>query len=116
VDIATTSDPLSAGYFVGWARVGEWLTYTVSAAESRAYDVSVRLANVGSGAAFRIEVDGVDRTGAIAVPNTGGWDTWQTVTVGNIPMTQGVHVIRLVMVNRNVENSSVANFGYLSFQ
>ena len=116
VDISTTSDPLSAGYFVGWARVGEWLTYTVSAEESRAYDVSVRLANVGSGAAFRIEVDGVDRTGAIAVPNTGGWDTWQTVNVGNIPLTQGAHVIRLVMVNRNVENSSVANFGYLSFQ
>ena len=116
VDIATTADPLSGGYLLGWARVGEWLTYTVNATESRSYAVAARLANVGSGATFRVEVDGVDRTGAIAVPNTGGWDTWQTVSLGNIPLTQGLHVIRLVMLTRNVENSSVANFGYFTFQ
>lgn len=116
VDVATTADPLSGGYLLGWARVGEWLTYTVNATESRSYAMAARLANVGSGATFRVEVDGVDRTGAIAVPNTGGWDTWQTVSLGDISLTEGLHVIRVVMLTRNVENSSVANFGYFSFQ
>ncbi|HJR58571.1 MAG TPA: carbohydrate-binding domain-containing protein [Vicinamibacterales bacterium] len=116
VDIGPTGDPSSGGYYVGWTRVGEWLNYTVNATQTRTYTVNVRLANVGSGATFRIEVDGVDRTGPVSVPNTGGWDVWQTIAVGGIPFNQGEHVIRLVMLTRNAENSGVGNFGYLSLQ
>jgi hypothetical protein len=116
VDINTTDDPNSAGYYVGWTRVGEWLKYTVNVAETRNYTLQVRVANEGTGATFRVEVDGVDRTGAIAVPNTGGWDRWQTVSVSGIPLSQGTRVIRLVMVSRNNENAGVGNYGYLAFQ
>ena len=28
-----------------------------------------------------VAFDGVDKTGAIAVPNTGGWQNWQTVNI-----------------------------------
>jgi hypothetical protein len=63
-----------------------------------------------------VEVDGVDRTGAITVPNTGGWDVWQSISLGNIALTQGSHVIRVVMLTRNVENSSVGNFDYFAFE
>ena len=116
VDLAATSDPSSGGYYLGWARVGEWVRYTVNVAETRDYTLHARLANVGSGATFRVEVDGTDRTGALAVPNTGGWDVWQTLSVRGIPLTQGSHVIRVVMVTRNAENSSVGNFGYFRFE
>jgi hypothetical protein len=78
--------------------------------------VTARVANVGSGATFRIEVDGVDRTGPIAVPNTGGWDTWQSAAVGGLSLSQGTHVVRLVMLSSNGQNAGVGNFGYLSFQ
>ena len=114
VDIG--ADPATGDFFVGWARVGEWLRYTVNVTESRTYRVGARLANLGSGATFRVEVDGVDRTGAITVPNTGGWDAWQNVNLGNIVLTQGSHVIRVVMLTRNVENSSVGNFDYFAFE
>lgn len=116
VDIGPTGDPGSGGYYVGWTRVGEWLTYTVDVTQSRSYSVQVRIANVGSGAAFRLEVDGVDRTGAIALPNTGGWDAWQTITVSGIPLETGRRVLRLVMVARNAENAGVGNYGHLSWQ
>jgi hypothetical protein len=116
VDIAPTSDASSGGYHVGWARVGEWLKYTVNVTQTRNYTLSVRLANIGTGATFRVEADGVDLTGPVSVPNTGGWDTWQTVTISGVGLTQGQRVLRLVMLTRNAENSSVANFGYLRFQ
>ena len=116
VDIGPTSDPSSGGFYVGWTRVGEWLKYTVNATATRNYALNVRVANVGSGAAFRIEVDGVDATGLVGVPSTGDWNIWQTITLANIALTQGEHVVRLVMVAHNAENSGVGNFGYFSFQ
>ena len=115
VDIGPTGDPSSGGYYVGWTRTGEWLTYTVDVLATRTYAVQVRVANVGSGATFRIEVDGVDRSGPVAVPNTGGWDVWQTVNVTGIPLAQGRRLIRLVMVGRNAENAGVGNVSWLRF-
>jgi hypothetical protein len=109
-------DQATGNYFLGWARVGEWLNYSVNVTENRTYRVGARVANLGSGATFRVEVDGVDRTGAITVPNTGGWDVWQSISLGNIALTQGSHVIRVVMLTRNVENSSVGNFDYFAFE
>ena len=116
VDIGATANAGGIGYYVGWTRVGEWLTYTVNATTTRTYTVSALVANVGTGAAFRIEVDGVDRTGSIALPNTGGWDAWQTVSVGDIAVDQGQHVVRVVMVARNGDNSGVGNYAFLSLQ
>jgi hypothetical protein len=116
VDIASTSDPSSDDYYVGWTRVGEWLKYTVIVAETRNYTLNVRVANVGSGATFRVEVDGVDVTGPVSVPHTAGWELWQTRSLTSIPLSQGQRVIRLVMVTRNAENNGAGNYGYLSFE
>jgi len=116
VDVGLTTDQFSGGYYVGWTREGEWLKYTVNATETDSYVLGVRVANVGSGAQFRLEVDGVDVTGPVSVPNTGGWDVWQTVSLSGITLTEGQHVLRLVMVTRNVENSGVGNFGYILFE
>jgi hypothetical protein len=116
VDIGLTSDTTPAGYYVGWTRAGEWLTYTVDVTQTRDYTLDVRVANLGSGASFRVEVDGVDQTGAIPLPNTGGWDIWQTVSAGVIPLTQGQHVVRLFMVTRNADNSGAGNYNYVSLQ
>ena len=116
VDIGPTGDAGNADYFLGWARVGEWVKYTVYATQTRQYTLQVRIANVGSGASFRIEVDGADVRDSIGVPDTGGWDTWKTISLAGIPLNQGQHVIRIVMVTSNRENSSVGNFGFFSLQ
>ena len=116
VDIYPTSDTNGAGYYVGKTRVGEWLKYTVNVTQTRSYTLNVRVANIGTGATFRLEVDGNDVTGPVSVPNTGDWDVWQTVSVGGISLTQGQHVLRLVMVSSNTQNAGVGDIDYLMFQ
>jgi hypothetical protein len=116
VDLSPTDDPSSGGYCVAWGREGEWLKYSVNATEARTYALHVRVANVGSGAKFGIEVDGVDATGPVSVPETGGWDVWQTISLSGITLSQGPHVIRLVMLTCNGQNSGVGNFGYFLFE
>jgi hypothetical protein len=116
VDVGTTSDPSSGGYYVGWTRVGEWLQYTVNVTEARAYTLNVGVANAGSGASFRLDVDGVVLAGPMSLPNTGGWAAWQTVSRSGIVLSQGQHYIRLVMVASNTQNAGAGNYGYLSFQ
>jgi hypothetical protein len=61
------------------------------------YAFDVRVASLGAGGTFHIEVNGVDKTGPIAVPNTGDWQTWTTLRRTEVPLAPGVQVLRLVM-------------------
>jgi hypothetical protein len=110
VDIEPTSDA-DGGYNVGWARAGEWLKYTVNVAVTGSYRLEARVANIGTGASFHVEVDGVDRTGPIAVPDTGAWQTWQTVTTAGIPLTAGERVIRVIL-DTATAGGAVGNYNW----
>jgi hypothetical protein len=96
VDIGPSTDG-DGGYYIGWTRAGEWLTYTVNVAATGTYTLSTRVANVGTGATFHVEVDGVNSTGSIAVPDTGAWDAWQTITTSTISISAGPHILRVVL-------------------
>ena len=82
--------------------------------ERGTYTLDVRVANVGTGARFHVEIDGVDRTGPISVPNTGGWQTWQTVTRTGLSLTAGSHVITLVF-DTGTANGGVGNYNWVRF-
>jgi hypothetical protein len=111
VDIESTSDS-GGGYDVGWAVAGEWLNYSVTIGSAGTYDIDVRVASSGAGGTFHIEVDGVDKTGPLAVPNTGGWQTWTTINKGRVSLSAGAQVWRLVM-DTNGATSVVGNFNWL---
>jgi hypothetical protein len=111
VDIESTADA-GGGYDVGWTRPGEWLQYTVNVAADGQYDVRFRLASTGSGGVLHLEVDGVNATGAVQVPNTGGWQTWNTVTVRQVPLKAGTRRLRLAF-DANGSTGSVANVNRL---
>ncbi|HVD96827.1 MAG TPA: carbohydrate-binding protein, partial [Cytophagaceae bacterium] len=96
VDIEACSDA-GTGYDVGWTAAGEWLEYTVNVATTGAYDIGFRSAGTGNGS-VRVEVDGTDMTGTIALPNTGGWQTWTTTTKSNVSLTAGQHVFRVFII------------------
>jgi Carbohydrate binding module (family 6) len=110
VDIGTTADS-GGGYNIGWVHAGEWLKYTVNVTAGGTYALDLRVAQNGTGGTFHVEVDGANRTGAIAVPNTGGWQVWTTVTRTGISLTAGVHVVRVVM-DADGSGGSVANFNW----
>jgi len=94
VDIEQCSDG-GGGHNVGWTEAGEWLQYTVDVKTAGTYDIRFRVATTQSNRAMHLKVDGRDVTGRINVPNTGGWQQWQTVTVANIALEAGQRVFRL---------------------
>ncbi|GAL84876.1 endoglucanase-like protein [Sporocytophaga myxococcoides] len=109
VDIETTQDSDGA-YNVGYILQGEWLEYTVNVAASGKYDLDVRIAAEGENKSFHIEMDGVNVTGPINIPNTGGWQTWQTVTLNDINLTGGEHIMRIAF------DSDYMNLNYVEFK
>ena len=112
VDIERTSDS-GSGYDIGWVFAGEWLNYTVTVASAGNYDLDFRVASGGSGGTFHVEVNGVDKTGPITVPNTGGWQTWVTVRRSAVALPAGTQVWRLVM-DTNGATTAVGNFNSIT--
>src|SRR5262249_26370187 len=96
----------------GWVDAGEWLKYTVNVAAAGPYVVSFRVASLGPGGTFHLEMNGTNVTGAITVPNTGSWGTWQTVTK-TVTLSVGVQVARLVMDTAGLY--AVANVDSMTF-
>lgn len=109
VDIEATSD-VGGGYNIGYALNGEWLEYTVNVTNAGQYSLDLRMAADGTGKTLHVEIDGVNVTGAIPVPNTAGWQTWQTVTMNNLNLTAGQKVLRIVF------DSDYMNLNYVEFK
>lgn len=105
VDIETCSE---GGYNVGWIYSGEWLRFPWKATTTT-YNLQIRYAGTSAGTCH-LEVDGVNKTGSISLPATGGWQTWTTKNVGNISVTTGEHDIKLVM------DSGGFNINYFTLQ
>ncbi|MCU1385700.1 MAG: hypothetical protein JWL71_4397 [Acidobacteria bacterium] len=114
VDINTTNDT-GGGYRVGYTAAREWLNYTVKVAATKIYALDVRLASAGVGGTFHIEVNGVDKTGPIAVPNTGSWTTWKTITKTGVALSAGTQILRVVMDTIGA-SGSVANFNWFAIR
>ncbi len=94
VDIEVCTD-VGGGFNVGWMAANEWLEYTVNVAIPGVYRVDSRVASDATGGAFRITFDGIDQTGVINVPPTGGWQAWVTVSA-TAELAGGVQIMRFV--------------------
>lgn len=86
----------SQTHYVGGTADGEWLVYTVEITATGRYDLWVAAAAVQSGSCFRVEIDGVDVTGQVAVPVTGGVFA-EVAAASRLTLTAGTHQIRLVI-------------------
>jgi endonuclease/exonuclease/phosphatase family metal-dependent hydrolase len=107
VDIEATSN----GYAVGWAYAGEWLRYSVDVASGANYRLTARVASAGGGGTFHVEFNGIDRTGSLRVPNTGGWGSYQDVAV-DVYLDPGAQPMRLVL-DSNGSTGAVGNFSFI---
>ncbi len=84
------------GYNVGWIAQGEWLAYGVNVASAGAYDLTASVASLNAAGTFHLEVGGVNVSGPISFTATGGYQTWSSVVIKNVPLPAGQQVIRLV--------------------
>ena len=114
VDIRVTTDS-SGSYNVKSVRAGEWLAYSVNVLNAGTYSLDLRIASAGGGGTVRLTVDGTDVTGPIVLPDTGGWNTWQTVTRTGVALPAGQHVLRLVVV-ANGSSGTAADINWLAIR
>ena len=84
------------GYTIGYTNGGEWLKYTINVTTTGTYSLTTRLGSALSGATFHVEVDGVNKTGSLTVPNTGSWTVFTTIITPNISLSKGQHVMKVV--------------------
>jgi hypothetical protein len=109
VDISTTTDT-GGGYIIGWTATGEWVEYTVDVEAAGRYAIHLRIASLENGGAVRFFMSGEDVSNRITVPNTGGWQTWSTVTIPDVVLRSGRQTLRLF-----VEGGGF-NVNYMSFE
>jgi len=97
VDIEATTDT-GGGFNVGWIDAGEWLEYTVTLNEGT-YTVESRVASdIGNGA-FTVDLNGNEIVGTQNVANTGGWQSWTTLSSNPVTLPGGTHTVRVNMQN-----------------
>ncbi|MDX6340981.1 MAG: beta-glucosidase [Trebonia sp.] len=111
-ETADTQDTSAAGgaYDMGWTTPGQWFKYTVEVATAGIYTVSFRVSSpYGVTDALHIaNSSGTSLTGAVAVPNTGGYETWTTVDA-SITLAAGQQTLTVD------QDSNGFNFHYFAF-
>ena len=90
-------DAPGGSVYIGSTSGGQWMNYTVSVAATGNYTFETRLASATGGNTFHFEVDGVNKTGPIPIPNTGSAQNFQFVRVENISLDSGQRNVRLVI-------------------
>jgi hypothetical protein len=109
VDIEKSNDAFTLGYNVGWIEHGEWLKHTLTVQQSGTYDLNVRVSSPNSDGKILLKWDGQNLTDIFDVPNTGGWQNWETVTLNNIQLTSGIHTLKTTFLFGGF------NFNYIEF-
>jgi len=97
LDVEPTGDT-GGGWNVGAIAAGEWLQWSEIPLQGTV-TMKVRVATPNSGKRLRFVIDG-NAGPTIALPNTGGWQTYQTVNAGTFTFPNGTyHTVRLEFVD-----------------
>jgi hypothetical protein len=95
--VQTTTDT-GGGWNVGDIGSGEWEQWNEVPMQGTE-DLKVRVASPITGSQLQIAVDGVAGP-VITVPNTGGWQTWQTIDAGTFQFNPGTyHTVKITYPN-----------------
>ncbi len=95
VDIQPCTDLVFSNVFnVSNTEDGEWMQFTVNTSKTALYNINLRVSSLNSSGLFHFQEDGADICSSANVPSTGAWQAWQTKTVSNVVLTQGVHKLR----------------------
>lgn len=96
VKIEETGDT-GGGSNIGHFETDYWVEYRLDVAESSDYKADFRLASAVGNVSFQVLIDG-ELIETITVPETGGWQTYETVSIG-LPLAEGESVMKLNSVD-----------------
>jgi hypothetical protein len=85
----------TTGYAVNHFETDEWLAYTIEVAETREYDIALRVVSAFAASRFHVEIDGSAVTDPVSVPNAGNWEAFQWVEQRGVTLPAGRHVLRV---------------------
>jgi uncharacterized protein YjdB len=93
VQTQTTTDT-GGGLNVGWIDQGDWMDYFINVPSAGTYTIDLRLASQNSGRQLQLRV-GSTTLATVNVPNTGGWQNWQTVST-SVSLSSGDQTLRIL--------------------
>jgi hypothetical protein len=106
-----TADILGGGKNVGWQENGDWMDYSVNVGSTGNYNVTFRVATVNTGVQFQLRNSSGTALATVTVPNTGWWQTYQTVSA-QVPLTAGQQILRIVTTDAKITGW---NFNWMDF-
>ncbi|RKP57243.1 carbohydrate-binding protein [Cohnella endophytica] len=87
---------LEGGLNVAYIDAGDWMDYAVNIPTAGAYNVDFRVSSPYAGTQLQLR-SGATTLATVTVPNTGGYQTWQTVTA-NVNLAAGNQTLRVYAV------------------
>ena len=82
-------------YNIGWIEDNEWVKYTAEIAYDGKYNISFQIASTSTNGQVQVLIDDQVIIQSLNLPNTGGWDNWQTITEDSVELPRGTHSMRL---------------------
>jgi uncharacterized delta-60 repeat protein len=110
VDVAAVDRGDALQYVVTDTHPGEWLDYTIQESSAGPYVLYTILGSAQAGGTIHYEVDGVDVTGPIQVPDTGGTQRWRVVASPVFNLGAGQYLLRLSIDSAPRDGGNVADF------
>ncbi len=106
----TQNDTGAGADDLGWTTAGQWFNYTVNVATAGTYSVAFRVSSpYGITDALHIDNSaGTNLSGSVTIPNTGGYQTWTTVTA-SVTLTAGQQTLTVD------QDSNGWNLHYMTF-
>ncbi|MNI00682.1 Endoglucanase Z precursor [compost metagenome] len=88
----STSD-IGGGSVVGYIDSGDWMDYKVDVQTAGSYIIQYRVASAVNSGKFELR-SGSTVLASTTVPNTGGWENWQTLST-NVNLAAGPQTLRI---------------------
>ena len=99
VDIEPSSDSEGYPFNVGWIESDEWLKYTIFATKTDSFNVKVRVSSPSDAGLIQLIINNKVLNKKINIPNTGGWQNWETLDLGNLYFPHGINSIIFQFIN-----------------
>ena len=98
-----------------YVEAGEWQKYTISVPTAGTYTLMAHVASSGTGGTFHASItDGANTrtTSSVTLPDTGGWDTYQMMTVGTVTFSSAGTKVMELLDDTNGGGGGIGNFDY----